>query len=354
MITRSIVLKIFKTMSKKQLAKDASDKVEELLNKDLFPRIILIAGKLANNKKINPEHVENAIFAITHAKDFDTVNKYAKHAHTKIMSRQAIKKDALEILDKQKLSSKILVYLHNVFLYYIKSLVHVKTSDKKITEKHILNNLVLNPGLSYVFASAASAYWKTLAGTSIANVEIPESHIKAPEPQVVKAPQAQVQVAKAPVSQVAKAPQAQVFKAPQAQVFKGPQAPLNTQVYKGPNGSIETEPIYKGPSFPQASVNSLKIPQVSPANASQVAKAAQVSRALKEMQMSQTSSQAQASLSQVNPMFSLSPNVVPEPKKIENPWNSARNVNANANKNLLYPNTEKSMFDLVKNAEKKL
>lgn len=336
MITRSIVLKIFKTMSKKQLAKDASDKVEELINKDLFPRIILIAGKLANNKKINPEHVENAIFAITHAKDFDTVNKYAKHAHTKIMSRQAIKKDALEILGKQKLSSKILVYLHNVFLYYIKSLVHVKTSDKKITEKHILNNLVLNPGLSYVFASAAGNYWKTLAGTSIANVEIPESHIKAPESAQAKAPQAQVQVAK-PVSQ--------------AQVMK---APLNTQVYKGPNGSIETEPIYKGPSLPQASVNSLKIPQVSPANASQVAKAAQVSRALKEMQMSQTSSQAQVSPSQVNPMFSLSPNVVPEPKKIENPWNSARNVNANANKNLLYPNTEKSMFDLVKNAEKKL
>ena len=53
-------------------------------------------------------------------------------------------------------------------------------------------------------------------------------------------------------------------------------------------------------------------------------------------------------------MFSLSPNVVPEPKKIENPWNSARNVNANANRNLLNPNTEKSMFDLVKNAEKKL
>jgi hypothetical protein len=333
MITRSIVLKIFKTMSKKQLAKDASDKVEELINKDLFPRIILIAGKLANNKKINPEHVENAIFAITHAKDFDTVNKYAKHAHTKIMSRQAIKKDALEILGKQKLSSKILVYLHNVFLYYIKSLVHVKTSDKKITEKHILNNLVLNPGLSYVFASAASEYWKTLAGTSIANVEVPESHIKAPE-QV------------APVAQV---------KA-QAQVAKAPQAPLNTQVYKGPNGSIQTEPIYKGPSFPQASVNSLKIPQVSPANASQVAKAAQVSRALKEMQMSQAApqSQAQASLSQVNPMFSLSPNVVPELKKVDNPWNSARNVNANANKNLLYPNTEKSMFDLVKNAEKKL
>lgn len=349
MITRSIVLKIFKTMSKKQLAKDASDKVEELLNKDLFPRIILIAGKLANNKKINPEHVENAIFAITHAKDFDTVNKYAKHAHTKIMSRQAIKKDALEILGNQKLSSKILVYLHNAFLYYIKSLLHVKTSDKKITEKHILNNLVLNPGLSYVFASAAGNYWKTLAGTSIANVEIPESHIKAPEPQVVKTPQAQVQVAK---------PQAQVQVAkPQAQVMK---APLNTQVYKGPNGSIETEPIYKGPpqALSQASVNSLKIPQVSPTNASQVAKAAQVSRALKEMQMSQTSQasapQAQASLSQVNPMFSLSPNVVPEPKKIENPWNSARNVNANANKNLLYPNTEKSMFDLVKNAEKKL
>jgi hypothetical protein len=112
-------------MSKKQLAKDASDKVEELINKDLFPRIILIAGKLANNKKINPEHVENAIFAITHAKDFDTVNKYSKHAHTKIMSRQAIKKDALEILGTQKLSSKILVYLHNVFLYYIKSLLNV-------------------------------------------------------------------------------------------------------------------------------------------------------------------------------------------------------------------------------------
>lgn len=345
MITRSIVLKIFKTMSKKQLAKDASDKVEELLNKDLFPRIILIAGKLANNKKINPEHVENAIFAITHAKDFDTVNKYAKHAHTKIMSRQAIKKDALEILGKQKLSSKILVYLHNVFLYYIKSLVHVKTSDKKITEKHILNNLVLNPGVSYVFASAAGNYWKTLAGTSIANVEIPESHIKAPESAPAQVAKAQAQVAK---------PQAQLFKGPQAQVIK---VPLNTQVYKGPNGSIETEPIYKGPSFPQASVNSLKIPQVSPANASQVAKAAQVSRALKEMQNSQDvykAPQAQASLLQVNPMFSLSPNVVPEPKKIENPWNSARNVNANANKNLLYPNTEKSMFDLVKNAEKKL
>ena len=332
MITRSIVLKIFKTMSKKQLAKDASDKVEELLNKDLFPRIILIAGKLANNKKINPEHVENAIFAITHAKDFDTVNKYSKHAHTKIMSRQAIKKDAMEILGTQKLSSKILVYLHNVFLYYIKSLLHVKTSDKKITEKHILNNLVLNPGLSYVFASAAGNYWKTLAGTSIANVEVPESHIKAPE-QV------------APVAQV----KAQVAKAPQAQVAKAP-APLNTQVYKGPNGSIQAEPIYKGPALPQAlpqaSVNSLKIPQVSPANASQVAKAAQVARALREMQTSQASPQApqaQASLSQVNPMFSLSPNVVPEPKKVENPWNSARNVNAN-----------KSMFDLVKNAEKKL
>ena len=342
MITRSIVLKIFKTISKKQLAKDASDKVEELINKDLFPRIILIAGKLANNKKINPEHVENAIFAISN--DFETVNKYAKHAHTKIMSRQAIKKNAMEILDKQKLSSKILVYLHNVFLYYIKSLVHVKTSDKKITEKHILNNLVLHPGLSYVFASAASTYWKTLAGTSIANVEIPESHIKAPEAQVAKAPQAQV--IKAPQAQVMKAPQAQVIKAPQAQVIKVAKAPqAQAQVYKGPNGSIQAEPIYRGPSIqalPQA-MNSqvLKIPQVSPANASQVTKAAQVSRALREMQMAQTS-WGQVSPSQVNPMFSLSPNVVPEPKNIGNPWD----VNAK--------NTNKSMYDLVANAQKKL
>ena len=321
MITRSIVLKIFKTISKKQLAKDASDKVEELLNKDLFPRIILISGKLANNKKINQEHVENAMFAITN--NFEIINKYAKHTHTKIMSKQAIKKDALELLDKdkQKLSSKILVYLHNVFLYYIKSLVHVKTSDKKITEKHILNNLVLHPDLSYVFATESSAYWKTLAGTSIANVEIPESHIvKAADLPAPSAPPKMLN------TQVYKGQNGSIQTEP---IYKGPNGSiqteskmLNTQVYKGPNRSIQTEPIYKGSSLPlPQAVNSFKIPQVSPANASQVAKAAQISKTLKEMQMS--------------------PELLP-PKKIDNPWNSARNANKN---------TSKSMFDLVKNAE---
>lgn len=176
-LTRSNILKMLKNLSNtSQLAKDASEKLEALINTVFLPRLISTSAKIALNRhggkrKILKEDIETALFGILTFTLFTGADNQGKHGRIHIVSGSAIRSLVISQLENdrqyQKLPTQSVVYLRGVIDFLTKyilsqAIVRSKVEDesKRLTADHITLCIAKNDDLLYIFPNVAITYWK--------------------------------------------------------------------------------------------------------------------------------------------------------------------------------------------------